>query len=311
MVKFNPEKEIPDLAGKVIVVTGGNIGLGKETILQLAKHNPAHIFLGARSEAKARDAIADIQKQLQKEKANTTTPITFVNIDLTSFESIKSGARDILGKTDEVHLLFNNAGIMATPAGTTKEGYEVQFGTNHMGHALLTKLLLPTLLKTAAGGKNDVRIITLSSTGESLAGNLKGQYDFAALKTDMASTSTWTRYGISKLANVHHSRALAKQHPELRCVSLHPGVINTNLFDNTYSRIPLVGGVVKYGTSLLFTSVPDGAKNQLWASVSAKAESGHFYFPIGLDGKGSKQAMDDKLTDQLWEWTEKEIKAHL
>lgn len=114
MVPFNPDKDIPDLSGKVILVTGGNVGLGKQTILQLSKHNPAHIFLAARTESKALAAIEDIRKAVPD-----AAPITYLNLDLTSFDSIKKAAKDFHAQSQQLHILINNGGIMATPAGTT------------------------------------------------------------------------------------------------------------------------------------------------------------------------------------------------
>ncbi|KAF3360644.1 Histone H2A [Verticillium dahliae VDG1] len=186
MVSFNPDKDIPDLSGRVILVTGGNIGIGKETVLQLSKHKPARIYLAARTESKAQAAIDEIRKTVPN-----AAPISFLSLDLTSFDSIKKAAAEFLSKEDRLDILINNAGIMATPNGTTKEGYEIQFGTNHVGHALLTNLLLPTLKRTAAATSppRDVRIVNISSLLENTAPPTN-PYDFAKLKTDLwAATS--------------------------------------------------------------------------------------------------------------------------
>ncbi|KAF9872684.1 retinol dehydrogenase [Colletotrichum karsti] len=304
MVRFDSNKDIPDLSGKVIIVTGGNIGLGKETITQLSKRNPAHIYLAARSKSKALAAIDDIKKEVPN-----AAPITFLELDLASFESVKRAAKEFLSKEERLHLLINNAGIMAWPAGLTKEGYEVQFGTNHMGHALFTKLLLPTLQKTAKSDKDkDVRIISLSSAAE--AWPPRDVYNFEQLKTDMAANGTWERYGASKLANIHHSRALAKRYPELRCISVHPGAVSTNLGNQLMASWPLFKPLI-YGALWLITkSVNEGAKNQLWAAVSPDAKTGVFYWPVGVTGKDSKLAKDDELAEKLWDWTEKELASH-
>ncbi|KAK7942728.1 uncharacterized protein PG986_011841 [Apiospora aurea] len=291
-MKFDFDKDVPDLSGKIILVTGGNVGLGKETIYQLAKHKPAHIYLAARSAAKAQEAIKDIQQ-----RAPDAAPITFLECDLSSFDSIKSAAAKFLSQASELHILINNAGIMACPPGKTKEGYEIQFGTNHMGHAQLTKLLLPTLLKTAEKApEGAVRIVSLSSMGEAFAA--KDPYADAdtRLKSDLASTSTWTRYGIAKLANVHHSRALAQRYPSLRCVAVHPGAVRTELTRGplaTYSAFSLVMAPLHW-----------------LASFAMTPRSGHFYYPVAVDGKASAQAKDEKLCEQLWAWTEKELEAH-
>ncbi|KAK2041458.1 retinol dehydrogenase [Colletotrichum somersetense] len=304
MVRFDANTDIPDLSGKVILVTGGNIGLGKETIAQFSKHNPAHIYLAARNEAKARAAIEDIKKAVPN-----AAPITFLEIDLTSFESIKRAAKEFLSKSETLHILVNNAGIMAWPPGTTKEGYEIQFGTNHMGHALLTKLLLPTLKHTAKTSPDkDVRIVSLSSAAENWVPS--DLYNFDDLKTDMASTGTWARYGASKVANIHHSRALAKRYPEIRCISVHPGAVNTNLSSGPVASWPLIKPVVGIVSWLAFSTVANGARNQIWASVSPDAESGVFYWPVGVKGKDSKHAKNEELSERLWEWTEKELEAY-
>lgn len=173
---FNPEKDIPSLDGKVILITGGsscrhsatphsvltltgNTGLGKETVLQLAKHNPKEIFLAARTQSKAEAAIAEIKGAVPN--AN----ITYLPLDLASLPSVKKAADEFKSRSDQLDILINNAGIMATPYEKTKEGYEIQFGTNHVGHAMFTKLLLPTLLKTAEQPGADVRVVNVSSAG--------------------------------------------------------------------------------------------------------------------------------------------------
>ncbi|KAF6838778.1 retinol dehydrogenase [Colletotrichum plurivorum] len=309
MVRFDSNKDIPDLSGKVLIVTGGNVGLGKETITQLSKRNPARIYLAARTESKALAAIEDVKKQVPN-----AAPITFLKLDLTSFESIKHAAKEFLAKEQSLHILINNAGIMACPPGTTEEGYEIQFGTNHMGHALLTKLLLPTLLKTAksgggSAGGSDVRIVNLSSAAENWPPS--NPYDPAELKSDMSSMTTWARYGGSKLANIHHARALARRHPELRCIAVHPGAVATNLTSGPIASWPLLGPLISIGTWLIATSVHNGAKNQLWAATSPEAKSGVFYWPVGVEGRESKLAKDDELMEKLWEWTEKELEAHV
>lgn len=309
-MKFDFDKDIPDLSGKTILVTGGNVGLGKETIYQLAKHKPAHIYLAARNATSAQDAIKDIQQ-----RAPGAAPITFIECDLTSFDSIKRAAANFLSQASELHILINNAGIMACPPGQTKEGYEIQFGTNHMGHAQLTKLLLPTLLQTAekGGAGADVRIVSLSSMGESFAAADPYADADARLKSDLAPLSTWTRYGIAKLANVHHSRALAQRYPSLRCVAVHPGAVRTELTRGplaSYAAFSLIMKPLHWLVSFALTDVSDGAKNQVWAAVSPDAQSGHFYYPVAVDGKASAQAKDEKLCEQLWAWTEKELEAH-
>lgn len=180
---FEPDRDIPDLSGKVILVTGANSGIGRETALQLAKHNPSRIFVGARSQAKAEEAIEQIKQALPDTASSVS--LTFLQLDLSSFQSIKSAVETFRASSDRLDILINNAGIMATPPGQTEEGYEIQFGTNHMGHALLTRLLLPILKQTVSTEANaDVRVIFLSSALESNAPKTGYESD-STLKTNI------------------------------------------------------------------------------------------------------------------------------
>ncbi|TLS23421.1 uncharacterized protein PpBr36_06132 [Pyricularia pennisetigena] len=305
--QFNPAKDIPDLSGKVILVTGGNVGLGLASVIELARHNPKRIFLAARNEEKARKAMESISWELGTEKASV---VSFLPLDLSSFDSIRKATEEVKSQTDELHILLNNAGIMMTPATTTKDGYEEQFGTNHMGHALLTRLLLPLLEKTAQGGKVDVRVVNLSSAGEGMAAK-DGFSDLPRYKTPMEDVSTYTRYGASKLANIYHAQMLARKYPHIKAVAVHPGVVNTNLLEGTKKSYPWLVPIFMPFTGLLFKSPAEGAKNQLWAATNEKVISGEFYWPVGLLDKGSALSKNPKEAEKLWEWTEKELDAYL
>ncbi|KAB8300819.1 hypothetical protein EYC80_002747 [Monilinia laxa] len=205
---------------------------------------------------------------------------------------------------------------MAVPAATTEQGYEIQFGTNHVGHALLTKLLLPTLLKTAEQKDSDVRVISLSSLGHKLGpvGGIK----FDDLKTDMNSYTTSSRYGQSKLSNILFTKGLDKRYGErgITAVSVHPGVVNTNLYATALEKYGVFGKIGGLVRDLAFTSMADGAKNQLWAAVANKGNGkgeivkGEYYIPVGISGNGNGYTADEKLADELWEWTEKELEGY-
>lgn len=209
---------------------------------------------------------------------------------------------------------------MGCPEGTTKEGYEIQIGTNHVGHALLTKLLLPTLQKTAKDQPaGSVRIINLSSAGEQFAPKPDG-IKFDSLKTpNSGGIGTWQRYGQSKLANILHAKALAKRYPDLVCVSIHPGAVQTEL---TRGPIASYGSWLSWPAKIIgavfMKSVGQGAWNQTWAAVAPVARAGDategvktgtFYWPVGLAGKDSALAKDDALSERLWDWTEKELEG--
>src|SRR5262249_20169093 len=151
--RFNPNKDVPDLSGKIIFITGGTSGLGKESLLALAKHDPGHLYFTGRNEKSAGIVISEIQS------IAPNVPTTFLKCDLADLSSLKPCAQKFLASESRLDILMCNAGIMAVPAGTTKDGYEIQFGTNHLGHAALIKLLLPTLLSTAEQPESDVRIV--------------------------------------------------------------------------------------------------------------------------------------------------------
>lgn len=170
---------------------------------------------------KADAAIAEIKK------VAPNADITYLELDLASLNSVVKAADISKGSSDRLDVLMNNAGIMATPPGLTKEGYEIQLGTNHVGHALLTKLLLPTMERTAEKPETDVRIVNLTSAGHQLAP--KGGLVLKDDSTIMDHYSTWTRYGQSKLANILFTRQLAKRYPKIRSVAIHPGSVATNL----------------------------------------------------------------------------------
>lgn len=298
---FSPDEEIPNLSGKVILVTGGNNGLGKETVTQLAKHTPTRIYLGARNEEKAQAAIVDIKKEIP------AASIVFLKIDLASFSSIAQAAHIFLSESDRLDILVNNAGIFACPPGLTEDGYEIQFGTNYMGPALLTKLLLPCLEKTAAIPGNDVRVVFVSSALHTVAP--KEGLLLSENKTTLERISTMARYGQSKLAEMYHARSLAKKHPTITTLAIHPGVVRTGIMDGPMSNsifkwlIRLVGQVAS-------VDIATGTLNQLWACTVPRATitNGGMYYPVGKEFKGRNSASDEDLAEKLWSWTEGELK---
>lgn len=280
----------------------GNIGLGKETITQLAKHNPKEIFLAARTPSKAQAAIEDIKRAVPDGN------VSYLKLDLNSFASIKNAADEFKTRASRLDLLINNAGIMAVPFDMTEDRYEIQFGVCHMGHALLTKLLLPTLLKTAEEPGADVRVVNVSSMGHQMAPIGKLVYDQAELE----NWSTWRRYGQAKLSNIYHVRELQRRYPSITATSVHPGVIMTDLYNASGDS----SFVMRMGYSVMRRVLHDvhwGAKNQLWAATAPKEEvrRSYYWMPIGSKNGGSFwMAQKPKLAEELWDWTEKELERH-
>ena len=301
---FKPDRDIPDLADKVILITGGNNGLWKESILQLAKHNPRQIFMGARSESKAQGAIVEIKRAVPG--AN----ISFLEIDLSEFSSIKKAADSFLQQSDRLDILMNNAGIFGVPPGLTKDGYEIQFGTNHMGPALLTRLLTPTLEKTASLPGSDVRIINLSS--ELFKYAPKSGLLLPHNKSSLSDISGTARYGQSKLANLYFAQSMARRYPSIKSVAIHPGVVQTSIFDNLKKSYPYFSWILQLFSKLFLTDVSTGALTQLWAAtaISNVVNNGAFYYPVGKEFGGNSLSRNYELAEKLWEWTQTELKDH-
>lgn len=213
-------------------------------------------------------------------------------------------------QVSRLDIIIANAGIMALPPNQTKEGYEVQFGTNHVAHALLVKLLLPLLEQTAAQ-TSDVRIIWLSSLGYMF--HPRAGIDFPDLHTSQANIVRWSsffgawyRYGQSKLANLLYARAFASHHPGITSLAVHPGTSATGLVTNLAWTQKLFIYVTTIGQLI---TAEQCAWNQQWAATcpKEKLENGKFYEPVGQPGRLMWHGKDDELSEKLYEWTEKEL----
>lgn len=230
--------------------------------------------MGARSGYKAEEAINDIKASISKD-----VDIEWLPLDLTSVESIKQGAEKLLTTSSRLDVLILNAGVMALPSGETEMGHEIQFGTNHTGHFLLVKLLLPTLVKTAEEPNSDVRVVTVSSVTHSLAPSPDTLLDQEILK----KFNTHVRYGASKAANIIFAAELSRRYPSFTSVSVHPGVILTGLYSSVTQRYAF-GGLGSKMVGIFGSQIAKGAHNQLWAAAGAKKEelaNGDYYVPVG------------------------------
>jgi NAD(P)-dependent dehydrogenase (short-subunit alcohol dehydrogenase family) len=237
---------------------------------------------------------------------------TFIPVDLASLTSIQDSSKQILTLLTKLDILICNAGIMAVPPDLTKDGYEIQFGTNFLGHALLIKLLLPLMLTTAKQPGADVRIVFLTSEG--YAFHPSGGIIFQDLKTNQSKIGLlgpWQRYGQSKLAMMLYARELAKRYGDqgILAISVHPGTFNTGLVSNlgwgqrTFITVTNGG---KFGDE------KEMACNSCWGATSMRAgiENGGFYTPVGVRGKKVRENENMELAGKLWEYTEKELAAY-
>jgi len=198
--------------------------------------------MSSRSKDKGNTAIAETLAKAPNVK------VTLVQMNLASFASVQAAAKQLLATTQRLDILMNNAGIMAVPAQLTVEDYEIQFGTNHMGHALLIRLLLPMMLKTAQRPNSDVRIINLS---DSHKGAAEEGISFDNLRSSDYSKTALMRCSQSKLANILYSEALARRYPEITTVAIHPGIVRTGL-QNTMRKSFLLARVL--APVVLFTT---------------------------------------------------------
>jgi NAD(P)-dependent dehydrogenase (short-subunit alcohol dehydrogenase family) len=246
-----------------------------------------------------------------------------MEVDLASLGSVKAGAKAFIAsfppdQKPRLDILICNAGVMALPPGTTNDGYEIQFGTNYLGHALLVKLLLPTLLSTASQPGSDVRIVFLSSIA--FSGHPAGGILFDSLKSKQDSflpgTGSWQRYGQSKLANILYAAELARKYgsPEngnLTAVSIHPGTFKTHLVSSLGVANRAIVYIANLGNVKDETKEGEGSWNSCWAATSPKEKivNGAFYLPVGIKAKKHRENENEKLAKELWGWTERELKG--
>ncbi|KAH9005646.1 NAD-P-binding protein [Lactarius hatsudake] len=296
--------DVPDQTGKTVVVTGGNGGIGRETARVLLSKG-ARVYIATRSEEKSQKAIEELKKETGKDS------IFFLKLDLADLVSIKAAAEEYTSKETELHTLYNNGGVMNTPIDdVTTQGFDMQFGTNVLGHFYLTKLLLPVLTATAKNfPAGTVRVVNVSSIahqygapeGIRWATLARGNESLEARKK-LTSTKL---YGQSKLGNILFSKELARRYGAEGIVStsLHPGVINTDLARSSGLFLNFIGLMIGYNVSY-------GAITSLYAGTAPAAgelNGKHFTVWARLTVP-SKKALDAELGKKLWEWCEEQVK---
>ena len=295
------EADIPDQSGRVAVVTGANGGLGLETARALAaKH--AHVVMCVRNQEKAARA---------KERIVAAVPgasLEVVPLDLGSLASVSEAASKILAAHPRIDVLVNNAGIMACPEGKTADGFETQFGTNHLGHFALTAALFPGLLRSP-----DARVVTVTSTARHFGFPVD-----PAKPLDGGRYEPWLAYGRSKLANLHFAVELHQRLREagatLASLVAHPGLTDTDL---QATSVETSGGgfLQKFfhwlaGTTGMTPAA--GALPQLRAATDPGARSGELYAPrFGNNGPAVRRPLMGRSLSRrhgrnLWEVSERE-----
>ncbi|KAK9318795.1 hypothetical protein V1517DRAFT_334576 [Lipomyces orientalis] len=296
---FTPSRDIPDLARKVILITGGTSGIGRAAVLSLAEHNPSHIYFTGRNAQAGAEVITEVRTLAP------ACPITFIQCDLCSpRETIRAALSKHFNHSSRLDIFIANAGVMAIPHGLTPEGYEVQFGTNHMGHAVMMKQLRGVMARTA--DSNDVRFVALSSVGHNM--HPPGGIQFETIRTADA-LGKWANYGQSKLANILYCKAMAKRYPKIMSVAVHPGLVRTGLSKSIRAE-SMVMSWMSWLMSSMYKSPEEGVYNTLWAATTPRGEltTGGYYEPVGKKTAGAKACSDEALADKLWDWTEEELK---
>lgn len=307
------ENDVTDQAGKVFIVTGATSGVGKE-VAQILYSRNAKVYVAGRSKDKGSKVIQQIKSNLPKSKGE----LIFLHLDLGDLTTIKKSAEEFLSKEDKLDVLWNNAGVMMPPQGSkTKQGYELQLGTNNVAPFLFTKLLTPILTQTAQTAPlGSVRVIWVSSLAVELA-SPKGGLDMNNLdyKKDKSSS---TKYAISKAGNVLHSQQYSRLHKEDRIVSLslNPGNLITELQRHISSPAKWLGHRISY------TPI-HGAYTELYAGLSPEIsmdQSGGWVIPWGrladirkdvAEAAKSKEEGGSGIAEKFWAWSEEQVKLYL
>jgi NAD(P)-dependent dehydrogenase (short-subunit alcohol dehydrogenase family) len=293
--------DIPGQRGRTAVVTGANGGLGLETARALAAKG-AHVVMAVRNQQKAAAALDQIRA------GAPDASLELVALDLASQASVRAAAEQIIAAHQNIDLLINNAGVMGIPEAKTADGFEMQFGVDHLGHWTLTALLMPALLRTPGA-----RIVTVTSTAHHMGRavdpanpHLRGRY------------RPWRAYGQAKLANFHFGlglqRELEKAGASTASLIAHPGLSNTEL---QAVSVQQTGG----GTSQRFflflarrtgMAAADGALSQLRAATDPAAKGGDFYGPLFVNSGPPvrkpivRRLGMDKAIAALWEVSARE-----
>ncbi|NAS23576.1 SDR family NAD(P)-dependent oxidoreductase [Herbidospora sp. NEAU-GS84] len=291
--------DVPDQRGRVAVITGGNTGIGFETAKVLAARG-ASVVLAVRDADKGKQAAAEITA------AHPEADVTVQRLDLASLASVRAAAGELRAAHDRVDLLVNNAGIMYTPRRTTADGFELQFGTNHLGHFALTGLLLDLMLPVRGS-----RVVTVSSAGHRQGGPI----DFADLDWTKRDYSRVAAYGNSKLANLMFTYELQRRLAGTGTVAVaaHPGGADTGGSRTSVSLQPFYfRAFFMLVRPFLIQSAEMGALPSLRAATDPDVQGGQYFGPEGFQEsrghpkvvRSSPQSYDVAAQRRLWSSSE-------
>jgi NAD(P)-dependent dehydrogenase (short-subunit alcohol dehydrogenase family) len=296
--------DMPNQTGRVAIVTGANIGLGYESALALARQG-AQVVMASRDQAKGQKALTNLKAAVPGAKAE------LMRLDLADLASVRAFAGEFKARYDRLDLLLNNAGVMAIPRRETADGFEMQFGTNHLGHFALTGLLLDLLLKTP-----DSRVVNVSSSAQYMG---RMNFEDPQLRQNY---SRWGAYGQSKLANVLFTHELQRRLEQAGSTTIsasaHPGGARTNLqatsVNASGNRIERTLDAIF--SPLLMQSAAMGALPQLYAATAPDVKGGEFFGPrffmrgYPVRAKAARRSFSEADARRLWNLSEELTGVH-
>jgi NAD(P)-dependent dehydrogenase (short-subunit alcohol dehydrogenase family) len=294
-------EDMPDMEGKTVIVTGANSGLGFEATRKFAEKN-ARVVMACRSLEKGKEAKEEVEEELEDPELEVR------RIDLADLGSVEDFAKEFKANNDELHVLCNNAGVMAIPRSETEDGFEQQFGVNHLGHFALTGHLIEVLEDT----EGDTRVVTQSSM---LHENGEINFDDLMMEEDY---DKWDAYAQSKLANVlfgyELDRKLRRANSRVKSVVCHPGFASTNLQyrgpEEEGSKLKL--WMMKFANAVVAQSAEKGALPMLYAATSEEIDGGEYIGPSGFknmrgypeEQESSLASQDKDIAEALWNRSE-------
>ena len=282
---------IPDQKGRVTIVTGSSSGIGYEAARVLANKN-AEVIIAVRNQKKGENAVEQIKKQ--NENAN----VKLMMLDLACLKSVKNFAEEFKQKYSRLDLLINNAGVMIPPYSKTEDGFELQFGTNHLGHFALTSLLFDVVERTPTS-----RIVNVSSSAHKY-----GDINFNDLNWENRKYKAWRAYGDSKIANMYFTyelqNRLSEESSNPLITAAHPGWTATELQRNS--------SMFDFLNNFFAMNIEQGALPTLRAAIDEGAKSGDFYGPNGImemrgypvKVESNKLSHDKEIAQKLWNVSE-------
>ncbi|VEU20572.1 DEKNAAC101427 [Brettanomyces naardenensis] len=303
---------------RVCFITGGNSGLGFFTVLHLYLHGYI-VYIAGRSKQRVDSAIRQLKDEALVRRAKETPEVLqfrhlgelkFIELDLSKLRSVEHAVKQFKTREKHLNLLILNAGIMAVPYSVTKDGFEIQLQINYVSHFLIADRLIGMM--DTSDDVRDPRIIYLSSVGHRFADfhfNLSWEFNHMP-----NIVFTWFRYGMAKTAGIHMVKSLAKRHPKVLCVAVHPGfVMNTNLFSH-FTRLPFFGFLFwvlfqLFGSFFGVTN-EEGSYSTLRCleeDLSTEKDNGKYFATFGVEQKPSSVATNENYADESWAWTVSEL----